>query len=68
MATSMTGQAVGLLSALGAALEPRAIVIKSECMRKLSSQLVAWSDIWRRENRATQENGDRGGGGSYVVN
>jgi hypothetical protein len=44
---------VALLGSMGAALEPRAIVIKSACMRKLASQLCSWTELWQK-NRLKQ--------------
>ena len=37
-----------------AALEPRAIVIKSACMRKLASQLRSFTEIWLKERADTR--------------
>ena len=39
---------ISLLEALGCALQPRAIVIKSLCMRELASRLKFWPDIHDR--------------------
>ncbi|KAL7500477.1 hypothetical protein ACHAWT_010446 [Skeletonema menzelii] len=40
-------EAVSLLSSITNALEPRCIVIKSLCVRRLASSIVPFSDIWR---------------------
>ncbi len=42
-------EAVSLLSAIENSLEPRCIVIKSLCMRRLASSLTPFSKIWRKE-------------------
>ena len=42
-------EAVSLLSSIGNSLNPRCIVIKSLCIRRLASCLVAFSDVWRKE-------------------
>lgn len=39
-------ESLSLLDSLGAGLEPRFIVIKSLCMKRLSSRLRAFSDVW----------------------
>ena len=41
-------ESISLLEALGCALQPRAIVIKSLCMRELASRLKFWPDIHDR--------------------
>jgi hypothetical protein len=43
-------ESLALLDALGYALEPRCIVIKSLCMNRLASQLRAFSDVWAKIN------------------
>ncbi len=40
-------EAVSLLSSITNALEPRCIVIKSLCVRRLASSIVPFSDVWR---------------------
>ena len=42
-------EAVSLLTSIGNSLNPRCIVIKSLCIRRLASCLVAFSDVWRKE-------------------
>ena len=44
-------EAISLLSAIDNCLEPRAIVIKSLCIRRLSSSLVPFSQVGRHEER-----------------
>jgi hypothetical protein len=46
-------EAVSLLSSIANALEPRCIVIKSLCVRRLASSIVPFSDVWR-EMKALQ--------------
>eukprot|EP00978_Attheya_sp_CCMP212_P003884 scaffold8275_cov54-Attheya_sp.AAC.1 len=41
-------EALALLNALGQALEPRCIVIKSLCMQRLASSLVPFSTNWKQ--------------------
>jgi hypothetical protein len=41
-------EALALLDALANALEPRCIVIKSLCMKRLASQLRPFSEVWAR--------------------
>lgn len=41
-------ESLALLGGLGYALEPRCIVIKSLCMRRLASSLRAYSEIWEK--------------------
>jgi len=41
-------EAVSLLTGLDNALEPRCIVIKSLCVRRLASCLVPFSEVWRK--------------------
>ena len=48
-------ESLALLDALGYALEPRCIVIKSLCMTRLASQLRAFSDVWANVNHKTNE-------------
>ena len=50
-------ESLSLVDGLGYALEPRCIVIKSLCMRRLASSLRSYSDLWEKENRkfATDE-------------
>jgi hypothetical protein len=40
-------ESVSLLSSITNALEPRCIVIKSLCVRRLASCIVPFSDVWR---------------------
>lgn len=40
-------EAIALLSSITNALEPRCIVIKSLCVRRLASSIVPFSDVWR---------------------
>jgi len=40
---------LSLLNALGNALEPRVIVIKSQCLRRLAGCLVPFSQIWQSD-------------------
>ena len=40
-------ESVALLSSITNALEPRYIVIKSLCVRRLASSLIPFSDVWR---------------------
>ena len=42
-------EAISLLSAIENALEPRHIIIKSLCMRRLASSLVPFYKLWKRE-------------------
>ena len=42
-------EAVSLLSSIANSLEPRTIVIKSLCMRRLASNLVPFSEVWKKE-------------------
>ena len=44
-------ESLSLLDALGHALEPRCIVIKSLCMRQLAGRLKAMPDVWEKYNR-----------------
>ena len=44
-------EALSLLEALGKALEPRVIVIKSLCMRRLASSLRPFSESWIKVHR-----------------
>jgi len=46
-----TLESLSLLNGLGYALEPRCVVIKSLCMRRLASSLRAYSDDWEKGNR-----------------
>lgn len=41
-------EAIALVDAIGKALEPRYIVIKSLCMRRLATQLIPFSSVKRR--------------------
>jgi len=43
-------ESLSLLDALGSALEPKAIVIKSMCMRQLASRLKFFPDVWKKFN------------------
>eukprot|EP01082_Thalassiosira_pseudonana_P001206 g1349.t1 g1349 contig10:1903258-1904547(-) len=49
-------EAVSLLSSITNCLEPRCIVIKSLCVRRLASCLVPFSEVWRKEKMAEQAN------------
>ena len=49
-------EAISLLTGLSNALEPRCIVIKSLCMRRLASSLVPFSEIWLQEKRRERQN------------
>ena len=40
---------LSLINALGFALEPNTIVIKSQCIRRLAGNLVAFSQIWQND-------------------
>jgi len=42
-------EAISLLAAIENSLEPRCIVIKSVCIRRLASSLVAYSNLWKKE-------------------
>jgi hypothetical protein len=42
-------EALSLLSSISNSLNPRCIVIKSLCIRRLASCLSAFSDVWRNE-------------------
>jgi len=42
-------EAMSLLSSIANSLEPRCIVIKSLCMRRLASSLMPFSEIWKKE-------------------
>jgi len=42
-------EALSLLTALGNALEPRSLVIKSLCVRRLASCLVSFSEVWQSD-------------------
>jgi hypothetical protein len=44
-------EALSLLDALGYALEPRCIVIKSLCMRQLAGRLKVMADVWDKYQR-----------------
>jgi hypothetical protein len=44
-------EALSLLDALGYALEPRCIVIKSLCMRHLAGRLKVMADVWDKYNK-----------------
>jgi hypothetical protein len=44
-------EAISLLSSITNTLEPRCIVIKSLCMRRLASSLVPFSEIWKKERQ-----------------
>jgi len=48
-------ESVSLLSSITNALEPRCIVIKSLCMRRLASCLVPFSDVWREIKSSQME-------------
>ena len=41
-------EAVALLASISNSLEPRCIVIKSLCIRRLSSCLIPFSEVWRK--------------------
>ncbi|KAL7536454.1 hypothetical protein ACHAXR_010708, partial [Thalassiosira sp. AJA248-18] len=43
-------EAISLLASISNSLEPRCIVIKSLCIRRLASCLVPFSEIWRKES------------------
>ncbi len=45
-------ESLALLDALGNGLEPSCIVIKSLCMNRLASQLVAFSNVWNKINKS----------------
>lgn len=47
-------EAISLLSSIVNSLEPRCIVIKSLCVRRLASNLVPFSEVWMKE-RSTQQ-------------
>lgn len=50
-----TLESLSLIDGLSYALEPRCVVIKSLCMRRLASSLRAYSDIWEKgDNRSTR--------------
>ena len=44
-------ESLSLIDGLSYALEPRCVVIKSLCMRRLASSLRAYSDIWERSQK-----------------
>jgi hypothetical protein len=44
-------EALSLLGSIGHGLEPRVIVIKSLCMRRLASSLRPFSDVWNKERK-----------------
>ena len=48
-------EALSLISALSNALEPRAIVIKSQCMRRLSSTLVPYWQVQKHKRGEPKE-------------
>lgn len=48
-------EAVSLLSSITNSLNPRCIVIKSLCIRRLASNLVAFSDVWKHDVLLRQE-------------
>ena len=48
-------EAVSLLSSISNSWEPRCIVIKSLCIRRLASCLVPFSDVWRKEKLKERE-------------
>mmetsp|Transcript_18894 Transcript_18894/g.21648 ORF Transcript_18894/g.21648 Transcript_18894/m.21648 type:complete len:354 (-) Transcript_18894:308-1369(-) len=41
-------EALSLLDALGSALEPKCVVIKSACMRQLASRFVFFPNVWNK--------------------
>ena len=47
-------EAISLLSSIANSLEPRCIVIKSLCFRRLASSLVPFSEIWRKDKSTKQ--------------
>lgn len=47
-----TLESLSLIDGLSYALEPRCIVIKSLCMRRLASSLRAYSDVWEKNQRS----------------
>lgn len=49
-------EAVSLLSSITNALEPRVIVIKSLCVRRLASSIVPFSDVWREMKMESLQN------------
>ena len=60
-------EALSLIGSLGNALEPRVIVIKSLCMRRLASSLRPFSESWIKERRLKQNlplSSSSGGGSS----
>ena len=44
-------ESLSLIDGLSYALEPRCIVIKSLCMRRLASSLRAYSDVWEKNQK-----------------
>jgi len=50
-----TLESLSLLDALGYGLEPRCIVIKSRCMKRLASSLRAYSDVWEKRRGQNDE-------------
>lgn len=42
-------EAISLLSSIANSLEPRCIVIKSLCVRRLASSLVPFSEVWMKD-------------------
>ncbi len=46
-------ESLALLDALGNALQPSCIVIKSLCMNRLASQLVAFSNVWNKIHKSS---------------
>lgn len=40
---------LSLINALGMALEPRVVVIKSQCLRRLAGCLIPFSSVWQSD-------------------
>lgn len=51
-------EAISLLSSISNCFEPRCIVIKSLCVRRLASSLIPFSEVWKKDN--TKRNDEAG--------
>ena len=45
---------LSLINALGMALEPRVVVIKSQCLRRLAGCLIPFSSVWQSDEEMRQ--------------
>ncbi|CAB9521268.1 expressed unknown protein [Seminavis robusta] len=52
-----TLEALTMIESMGYALEPRCIVIKSLCMKRLASRLKSFSDIWAKKKKQQKDPG-----------